>query len=224
MTKPTKITLATLLFLAVSTADIWAIITGNDILRSFAKPLILTFLAVVYLASVKKANSWFVLGLFFSFLGDVFLLSSEANFFMYGLGSFLLAHIMYIKITAGFLKTTSKSSMLFVSFPFVIFLAGLLLLIKDNLGDMLFPVIVYGITISTFGAVALLNYIGEKSTENLWLFLGAIIFIASDSMIAINRFYESNELYGLLIMLTYIIAQYLICKAMVAKNNSLESV
>ena len=169
-------------------------------------------------------NDQVVLGLFFSCLGDVFLLSSEANFFMYGLGSFLLAHIMYIKITAGFLKATSKSTMLFVSFSFVVFLAGLLLLIKDNLGDMLLPVTVYGIVISTFGAVALLNYIGKKSTENLWLFLGAIIFIASDSMIAINRFYESNELYGLLIMLTYIIAQYLICKAMIAKSNSVQSV
>ena len=220
MTKQTKITIATLLFLAVSAADIWAVITDNDVLRTFAKPLILTFLAALYVVAVKKASPWFVLGLFFSFLGDVFLLSSEANFFMYGLGSFLLAHIMYIKITAGFLKATSKSTMLFVSFSFVVFLAGLLLLIKDNL----VPVTVYGIVISTFGAVALLNYIGKKSTENLWLFLGAIIFIASDSMIAINRFYESNELYGLLIMLTYIIAQYLICKAMIAKSNSVQSV
>ena len=224
MTKKTKITIATLLFLAASATDIWAVITNNDVLRTFAKPLILTFLAVVYLVSVKKINKWFVLGLFFSFLGDVFLLSSEADFFMYGLGSFLLAHIMYIKITAGFLKTPSKSSILMTAIPFVIFLAGLLFLIKENVEEMLIPVIVYGITIATFGAVALLNYIGEKSTENLWLLLGAIIFIASDGMISINRFYEPNELYGLLIMLTYIIAQYLICKAMVVKSNSEQSV
>ena len=224
MIKKTKITIATLLFLAASATDIWAVITNNDVLRTFAKPLILTFLAVVYLVSVKKINKWFVLGLFFSFLGDVFLLSSEADFFMYGLGSFLLAHIMYIKITAGFLKTPSKSSILMTAIPFVIFLTGLLFLIKENVEEMLIPVIVYGITIATFGAVALLNYIGEKSTENLWLLLGAIIFIASDGMISVNRFYEPNELYKLLIMLTYIIAQYLICKAMIAKSNSEQSI
>ncbi|MBL4643249.1 MAG: hypothetical protein JKY44_06630, partial [Flavobacteriaceae bacterium] len=46
----------------------------------------------------------------------------------------------------------------------------------------------------------------------------AILFILSDSLIALNKFYEPNELYGVTIMITYIFAQFLICKAMIVKS------
>ena len=95
-------------------------------------------------------------------------------------------------------------------------------LIYPNLGGMLIPVALYGITISTFGSVTLLNYRSEKSTENLWLFIGAIIFILSDSLIALDKFYQPNEIYGATIMITYILAQFLICKAMIVKSNYTE--
>ena len=85
---------------------------------------------------------------------------------------------------------------------------------------MLIPVVIYGITISTFGSVALLNYRGEKSTENLWLCIGAILFVLSDSLIALNKFYEPNEIYGVAIMISYILAQFLICKALIVKTNN----
>lgn len=110
MTKQLKVTIATVLFLIVSITNIWAVMNHNDEIRTYTKPFIITFLVVVYLMAVKKPNLWFVLGLFLSFLGDVFLLSSSAEFFMYGLASFLFAHIMYIKITAGFLKKSSTSN------------------------------------------------------------------------------------------------------------------
>jgi uncharacterized membrane protein YhhN len=84
---------------------------------------------------------------------------------------------------------------------------------------MLIPVIIYGIIISTFGTLTLLNYLQQKSTENLWLFLGTLIFIVSDSFLAINKFYGTREVYGVTIMITYIVAQYLICKAMIVKDS-----
>ena len=59
----------------------------------------------------------------------------------------------------------------------------------------------------------------DKFNINLWLFLGAIIFIISDSMIALGKFYHPKEIYGIAIMITYVVAQYLICKAMIIKNN-----
>ncbi len=218
MKRETKITIASILFLISAMVDIYAVITNHKILEIIFKPLLMTTLVIVYLVSVKKPNFWLVSALFFSFWGDVLLLFKE-QFFVFGLASFLLAHVLYIKITAGFLNKISPKKILIGSIPFVVFLLVLLNLIKNNLGEMLIPVVVYGIVISTFGAVALLNYMAKKSTENLWLFLGAIIFIASDSMIALNRFYESQEIYSVSIMVTYIVAQYLICKAIIIKNS-----
>lgn len=216
MTIQTKKITASILFLAVVFLHIYGVLF-SDKLAFVSKPFLITTLVIIYLISVKKPNFWFVSALFFSFWGDVLLLFKE-QFFVFGLASFLLAHILYIKITLSLVKITSHKKILSVSLPFVIFLISFLSLLNDNLGEMQIPVITYGIIISLFGTVALLNYVQEKSTANLWLFLGAIIFIISDSLIAINKFYAPNEMYQLLIMLTYIIAQYLICKAIIAKT------
>ena len=217
MSKQNKITTASILFLAVVILHIIGVLKSES-LAFFTKPFLMICLVIIYLVSVKKANFWFVSALFFSFWGDVLLLFKE-QFFVFGLASFLLAHIFYIKITSVFIKKISLQKVLFVSLPFVLFVALFITLIIDDLGEMLLPVIFYAVVISSFGAIALVNYLQEKSTANLWLFLGAIIFITSDSLIAINKFYSPNELFQLCIMLTYIVAQYLICKAVIAKNK-----
>ena len=190
----------------------------NEALAFFTKPFITISLAVVYLSSVKKANFWYVSALFFSFWGDTFLLFKD-DFFLFGLVSFLIGHVLYIKISSGYLKSISISKTIGFSIPFIIAFGSVVILIKDNLGEMLIPVIIYGIVISAFGILTVLNYSQTKSTENLWLFLGAVIFIVSDSLLAINRFYEAREIYSISVMVTYIVAQYLICKAMIVKDS-----
>jgi uncharacterized membrane protein YhhN len=222
MNNQTKILIPTILFFIAAIADVYGIISANETIKTIAKPMLLTLLVVVYLASVKKPIFWYVLGLFFCFVGDVLLMFSGANFFMYGLSAFLFGHLVYIKVTSSFLPNDLTVKMISSAFPFVVFFAVLMYLIYSNLGGMLIPVTVYGITISTFGSVALLNYRNEKSTENLWLLVGALLFLLSDSLIALNKFYEPHDIYGVSIMITYILAQFLICKAMIVKTNSIQ--
>ncbi|KGL63071.1 lysoplasmalogenase [Polaribacter sp. Hel1_85] len=215
MTKLTKIFSG--LFLVIVVSHIFGLL-HNETLAFFTKPFITISLAVVYLSSVKKADFWYVSALFFSFWGDTFLLF-KSEYFLLGLVSFLIAHFLYIKIVAGYLKKIGIVKIITASLPFIISFGSIVFLIKDNLGEMLIPVIIYGIVISTFGTLALINYKEEKSTENLWMLLGAIIFIISDSVLAVNKFYEAREVYGISIMITYIVAQYLICKAMIVKDS-----
>lgn len=217
MNRKFRITVASILFLVTVILHIIGVLV-NERLAFITKPFLITTLVVIYLVSVKKPSFNVVSALFFSFWGDVLLLFKE-QFFVYGLISFLIAHIFFIKITSTFMKKISFQKAILGSTPFVIFLTSFLLLLKDNLGEMLLPVIIYGFVISLFGAITFLNYLQNKSTPNLWLFLGAVIFMVSDSIIAINRFYEPGEINQLLIMITYIVAQYLICKAIIAKSS-----
>lgn len=218
MTKQTKITIASIFFLTVVVLHLYGLVYTHTVLTFYTKPFLMISLVTIYLTSTRSPSFWYVSALFFSFWGDVLLLF-KASLFVYGLASFLLAHLFFIKITIGFIPKFSPRKVLISSFPFVIFLFGLLYLIQDNLGEMFLPVVVYGITISSFGAVALLNYIHQKTTENLWLFLGALFFIVSDGLIAIQQFYRPQETYSVSIMITYIVAQYLICKAMIVKTS-----
>lgn len=205
-------------FFLVTILEIYGVLTSSGVLQFIAKPFLMVSLAAFYLVSVSKPNFLYVSALFFSFWGDTLLLFKD-DYFVFGLASFLVAHILFISVTAKFLQKTSISKILIHSLPFVVFLVCLLLLIASSLNELLFPVIFYGIVISVFGVISFLVYTQQKSTENLWLFLGALIFISSDSVLAINKFYQSQEIYGVVIMITYILAQFLICKAMIVKSE-----
>jgi hypothetical protein len=60
-----------------------------------------------------------------------------------------------------------------------------------------------------------------KTPANWYILVGAIIFVSSDSILAFNKFY--NLLYCLLlIMITYLVAQYLIVSGILKiKKNSI---
>lgn len=217
MRKKTTIKLLTFFLFAVLTIDIYAVITSNKPLEIIFKPLLITILAIIYLLSVKKPSFLYLSALLFSFWGDVLLLFKE-KYFVIGLISFLIAHLFFIKLTSTFFRKAVFIDYLKSSVPFVLFFSGIIFLVKDNLGEMLIPIVVYGVVISLFGTLTLVNYLKDKSKENIVLLLGAIIFILSDSFIALNSFHISSLFYTLSIMATYTLAQYLICSSVVKKQ------
>jgi uncharacterized membrane protein YhhN len=73
-------------------------------------------------------------------------------------------------------------------------------------------VIIYGIIISVMLAMALWQY-GKLSSLTAWLFiLGALFFVMSDSMLAIDKFKQHVAYAPVLVMSTYILAQFLIVR------------
>jgi uncharacterized membrane protein YhhN len=75
---------------------------------------------------------------------------------------------------------------------------------------LVFPVAAYSITILTMLQTALNRWKNVEKTTFQWVFLGAVIFVISDSLLAINRFVEAFNFAGFSIILTYAIGQYLI--------------
>jgi len=210
---------ATALFITVSLLDILGIILDKYYLRLFFKPLILPSILLMYALMVSLKNKWYVAALIFSFLGDVFLLFSGKLYFMLGLSSFLLAHLCFIKVV---LQKIGKADLNKTLLSFIIlfaFLFGLLFVLKGHLGALQIPVIIYGTIITSFGALSLSYYLQIKSKSALLLLIGALVFISSDSMLSLNKFYAPNEILNLMVMLTYIGAQYLILKAIVLEEK-----
>jgi uncharacterized membrane protein YhhN len=52
-------------------------------------------------------------------------------------------------------------------------------------------------------------FINEKKPGR-WMFTGALLFVISDSVLAVNKFYQPFALAPVLIMITYGLAQLLI--------------
>lgn len=175
------------------------------------KPLILISLILFFkkysLHIDSKTRHFTLLALLLSLLGDTLLMfaNKSANFFIAGLVAFLLAHIMYI-IT--FLKKRNTANN---SIPLIIILvayaSGLFYLLKDNLGDLLIPVITYIIIILFMVVSAFIRQGNVPKYSYTLVFFGALFFIASDSLLALNKFYKPLPFSGISIMLTYAIAQ-----------------
>jgi uncharacterized membrane protein YhhN len=216
-----------LLFGLNAIIHIIAIIFEMEWLRFITKPLLMILLAVYFHFSVNR-NAFtqsIMLAIIFSFGGDVALMfqGSTPIYFILGLGSFLIAHLFY---AYGMVKYSSFRQGILIkkwwwSLPFLIYGAGLVYFLWSDLGDMTIPVVVYSIAIMIMGLSAL-NMTGRISKSvALYILLGAILFILSDSVIALNKF-KSDDLHipmpSLIIMVTYILGQFLIVEGVV-KNE-----
>ncbi len=210
----------TILFFTVSILDIIGVAINSSLLQVIFKPMIMLSLMALYYYSVEKKNNCFLLALAFSFLGDV-LLMDKNNLFLYGIAAFLMAQVIYIKLIVGQLNKSSVQQKILAIIPFAIFIIVLLGVLKDNLNEFLIPVIIYGLTISIFGIVSLLNYLSDRSKIALILLVGAVLFILSDSMIALYKFHDPKAIYPIATMITYVLAQYLIYQFMTAQNDDL---
>ena len=199
----------TLLFFTVSALDIIGVGLNNLLLQTIFKPMIILSLIALYYFTVKKKNNWYLFALAFSLLGDI-LLMDKNNLFLYGIAAFLITQILYIIIIVRQMQKPSNFHKYLYAFLYVNYVVYLLTLLKPNLAELFYPVLVYGITISAFGLVATLNYVTKRTRTALYLMLGAVLFIGSDSMIALNKFHVAQIFYPVMIMITYVLAQYFI--------------
>jgi len=152
-------------------------------------------------------------GLFFSWAGDVILEFSQTNgnMFIFGLACFLLAHIMYFTV---FIITPGNNCILtnriYLLIPVIVYGIGLVFYLYDDLNNMRLPVIIYAIVILSMLTGAINRKEKVKKVSYYLVLAGAILFVISDSAIAVDKFSFHFESSHIVIMSTYIVAQYLI--------------
>lgn len=204
------------LFAVILIGDLIGIQLQNKEIQFFFKPLIIIVIIGYFdsqLVSITKGLSKWILGaLVFSLLGDFLLMFEDKKsiFFLLGLSSFLLAHIFYIVFFHQIrLKEIVKGNP-WLLVAVVIYYAALITLLSPYLADMKVPVLVYGTVISFMFMLAMHMLFIKNKAAGKWMMFGAILFVISDSVLAINKFYQSFETAGILIMLTYGLAQLFI--------------
>jgi uncharacterized membrane protein YhhN len=215
-----------LLFVIVLAGDIIGVQLNNSLLQMICKPVIIPAL-IGYLDSevntiTKGLPKWVLLGLLFSWLGDVLLMFQDRNenFFLFGLSAFLLAHVFYIiffhKIR---IKEGVKPNILWLLIV-AAYYAGLIIWLSPYLGDKKLPVRIYGVAISLMLMLALHMSSIKNKQAGQWMVWGALLFVISDSVLAINKFYQPFEAANIIIMLTYGLAQLFIVKGAIKYINS----
>lgn len=199
-------------FFVVLAIEIYFSSTHQNEWVKVTKPLLMPMLILLaYQIKIKEKNLY--IALFFSLLGDVFLMFGGELFFMLGLGSFLIAHLFYILL----FKNEFHFSLI-KSLPFVVSTSAYLMFLKSGIeAKLLIPVMMYCLVITVMGIFAANRKTNSKSYR--WVLIGSILFIISDSLIAFNKFYAPLSNHAFWVMSTYGTAQFLIVAGW-AKNKS----
>lgn len=203
---------------------VWMVSLGGAIcypLLPFGPPVPTSFLVAIKAAGVgmlallvfrqagRRGRSLDTFGLgvalSLSCLGDVFLALRVRNGFVYGLSSFLAAHLIYFALFSRrwlrplhspLIRLGGTAALLIFSVFFFRWLA-------PGLGELALPVMIYVCAITLMVTAALWAHLSTRLAV-----IGAILFMVSDSILAVDRFRGAMALSGLLIWTTYYLGQY----------------
>ena len=183
-------------------AFVFAVLEGVALQKNWsklewlAKPAVMLCLFVWLFTTVglSGATLWFGLGILLSLLGDILLMISLDRFFLYGLITFLLAHVFYV---IGFNIPIPGISAWSVILAILIGWGGarvirriLTSVAASGNVRMRLPIIVYSVVISVMllSAMIKLNDLSWNAGASLLVALGAFLFYISDVILAWNKF------------------------------------
>ncbi|WP_052316758.1 lysoplasmalogenase [Rudanella lutea] len=212
-------------------------ITGDllriPVLHYVCKPLIM--LSLMTWVVFKRAHwqesgpvRWLFVGMVFALLGDVFLMIREIDLFVVGLGSFLFMQLAYIASFWGQLSDAgvrlSARQFALRAIPFGLYSAGFLLYLYKPLRatGLLGPVVGYVVCIALMGIMAAMRREAVTEANYRQVVAGAVLFMLSDSAIALNKFAFPLPVASLIVMSTYAAAQYLIVTGVVQATADVE--
>jgi uncharacterized membrane protein YhhN len=193
-----------------SVADTWLI--AHRIFKPLGVGFALIFIALraysLPAIGLKSSKNLLMVSLAFSVVGDAWLMFS--GFFIQGLASFLIAHLFYIALFKQGVGWFPSKPLFATCLAYA---AAMYAYLLPNLSTGLqIPVAVYVFVIALMGAQAIGRAFELKTSSCKWVAIGSLFFMASDSLLAINKFVSPIPLSPLWILGTYFAAQLIIAR------------
>ena len=213
-----------LLALITGLIFIYGLYIDSTTLRLLTKGL--PVIALIFWLGAAPASTyrrWISLGLLFGLGGDILLdIPQEhlANQIVFGLGSFLIVHLAYIRAFTSDTRRLAPVGLLFA----LLCGGGMLGMLNsspDGLGPLFLPVAVYALVISCmfWRAIARLGVNGIPRDSALLAAAGALLFVISDSLIGVNRFVQPFDEAKYAIIITYWLGQFGIAASAMRRNS-----
>jgi len=205
------------IYIIVSAINVVAELVSSEELNKFTKPLLMPILIFyVYRSSIGNTTLKVLLlsaALLFSWFGDVVLMyQSNELYFIAGIGLFLVAQIIYVIVLRK--STYQPPKIILIStLPFLAY-GGLLFYFLLPAGEFTVPILIYGLVILAM-IISAFSRKGLTSTYSFQLaFAGSLLFVLSDSILAINAFKTAIPYADVFIMSTYCAAQFLLTEGL----------
>lgn len=200
----------TVLAIISASIHLWGEYQGPDFLIYIFKPLTMIFIIIIALLAKdfpsRKYKLAITAGLVFSLTGDIFLML-PVDLFIAGLVSFLIAQLIY---TYAFRSGRPFRFRFIAILPFVIYGILIFVILFPWLNGMAIPVVAYLLVIMVMAWQAWDQWDDKRTRWGLLAFIGAVLFVISDTILAVNKFVEPFWAARLLTLITYYSAQWLI--------------
>ncbi|MDT9691655.1 lysoplasmalogenase [Streptomyces sp. P9(2023)] len=183
--------------------DLVSLLVGADLGHRIAKPLLMPLLAAY--AATRGAPKLLIAALLFGWGGDVFLLSQADWAFLVGMGSFAAGHVCYL-VLFGRRRTSVP-----LGIAYTVALVGTVALLWPDLpAELRIPVAGYSLLLTAMAYRA--------SSLGLAAGAGGALFLLSDTLIATGvAEWPQLPAPAFWVMSTYIAAQYLLAKGVLAR-------
>jgi uncharacterized membrane protein YhhN len=210
-----------ILFWIILFVDCFFVFNGNWGSHFYTKILLIPILVFHIFLNARKrkfqrSKTLIFLGLACSWVGDILLTQNGDAFFIWGMIAFLGTHIFY---SIFFFRiqpienTTHYETVIVAAMVMVAINVGLYSFLKDDLNlfpALKIPVYIYSIAISIMAVLAT-NLFANRGKRNMavqFFIPGAVLFIISDTTIALYKFkYVDMEFLSVIVMMTYGYAQ-----------------
>jgi uncharacterized membrane protein YhhN len=201
-------------FLVVSVVHIVANGIGADLVSDLTKPLLVPLLLVwVLVATDRRPPRWLATGLVFAFLGDVLLQLPGTLWFLAGMGAFLVMQVCYLIGFAALGSYAWLRARPLVVAGWVVLWVALNLVVGPQLGELRWPILVYSVALTAMAAAAV-------ATGDRRIGVGGVLFLISDLLIGLRAAGMEIPASGVLVMTTYLAAQYLIATGWVDRADA----
>lgn len=182
--------MVTMLVAAAAVSAVLAIIADwNETKpRAFLMLKPLTTILITGLALQAPDSSYrdlLVIGLLLSLVGDIALMFAGTGAFITGLSSFLLAHLLFMW---AFLDGVVAPAFPAIAWIFLAYGVVFSLVLLPRAGKLKLPVMIYGAALMGLAITAAIRWLQLGGDTGLHAFIGACLFVISDSALGARKF------------------------------------
>lgn len=189
-------------------------------LHYVCKPLTtLLIFAIAWRAPAPQAlyRRAVLVGLLLSTLGDIWLMLPQDRF-VFGLGSFLLAHLAYLY---AFTRPAPLQPWRWPVVFYLVVASCMLALLRPHLPPPLqLPVVVYVVALAAMAAQAAVIGLKPEHAGARFALAGGFCFVVSDALLAIDRFHTALPYAPVAVLTTYWLAQFLIARSVFLSSRA----
>ena len=181
--------LLTLFFIGIVIIDLCSEYLGNKKIVFIAKPLISVLLIAIYWINSQQRNMLFVATLLLGLASSILFIPDDINIILWGVAVFAVHRLLLIIFLLKTLQTIDYVPIIIASLP-VLLIFFYLLSITTHLNSI--TVVLFSVNnflIAFFSGIVLSNYFMKMESKNPWLVISALMFIALQLIVYIEKFY-----------------------------------